>query len=308
MHTLEEIKKLLDESERIRSYTHAPTTLSDYAFDWRVFCEWCSEEQRDPLPASQETVILYLTATLTGGKKISTVRRRSAAISYYHRLAGFPPPADLQARALLSGARRLRCEQPVQKQPIALEQLRAMCSLTWQSSDRASVRDHSILTLGYCSALRRSNLMALVYEDVRFVDRGVILHVRREKNDQECEGRYIGIAHGVHPETCAVASLRRWIALRGNDPGPLYTPMRGLPRHMHPELVARVVKAAARSIGLEPGEHSGHSLRSGFISEAVDRGASTLVVARQTGHRSLDSLRGYYRSADLFSANPTATM
>ena len=46
--------------------------------------------------------------------------------------------------------------------------------------------------------------------------------------------------------------------------------------------------------------HSGHSLRSGYVTSAVEANASIMKIAEQTRHRSIDMLRVYSRRVDLF--------
>jgi len=68
------------------------------------------------------------------------------------------------------------------------------------------------------------------------------------------------------------------------------------------------VKAAAQSIGLDPAGFAGHSLRAGFVTEAGERGAGELLIAAQTGHRSMSVLRLYFRRRNLFKANACAML
>jgi integrase len=64
--------------------------------------------------------------------------------------------------------------------------------------------------------------------------------------------------------------------------------------------VAAIVKGACRQAGLDPKEFSGHSLRSGFVTSAVEMNAPILKIVETTRHRSVDMLRVYSRRADLF--------
>jgi integrase len=64
--------------------------------------------------------------------------------------------------------------------------------------------------------------------------------------------------------------------------------------------VVRVVKASARRVGLDPNLFAGHSLRSGFLTSAAGRGASIFKIMDVSRHRSMATLRGYVRDAELF--------
>ena len=45
---------------------------------------------------------------------------------------------------------------------------------------------------------------------------------------------------------------------------------------------------------------SGHSLRAGFLTSAAGKGASIFKMMDVSRHKSLDTLRGYVRDAELF--------
>jgi integrase len=64
--------------------------------------------------------------------------------------------------------------------------------------------------------------------------------------------------------------------------------------------VAHVVKRHCRRVGLDATEFSAHSLRSGYVTSAVEVNAPIMKIAEQTRHRSLDMLRVYSRRVDLF--------
>ena len=64
--------------------------------------------------------------------------------------------------------------------------------------------------------------------------------------------------------------------------------------------VANIVKAHAERIGLDPRLLSGRSLRAGFLTSAARRGASIFKMMDVSRHRSVDTLRGYVRDAEIF--------
>jgi site-specific recombinase XerD len=66
------------------------------------------------------------------------------------------------------------------------------------------------------------------------------------------------------------------------------------------DAVAGIVKDAAERAGLDPAKFAGHSLRSGFLTSAAKRGASVFKMMDVSLHRSVDTLRGYVRDAELF--------
>lgn len=71
-------------------------------------------------------------------------------------------------------------------------------------------------------------------------------------------------------------------------------------RRLSARAVAEVVKAYARRAGLKATEFSGHSLRSGFLTSAAARGASIFKMMDVSRHKSVETLRGYVRDAEMF--------
>ena len=63
---------------------------------------------------------------------------------------------------------------------------------------------------------------------------------------------------------------------------------------------AQIVRAYAKRAGLDPAQFAGHSLRSGFLTSAAEAGASVFKMMEVSRHRSVDTLRGYVRRANLF--------
>ena len=63
------------------------------------------------------------------------------------------------------------------------------------------------------------------------------------------------------------------------------------------------VKRAAGRAGLKTAEYAGHSLRAGLATQAAMNGASELAIMKQTGHRSLATVRKYIREGSLFRDN-----
>ena len=52
---------------------------------------------------------------------------------------------------------------------------------------------------------------------------------------------------------------------------------------------------------IDPAEFAGHSLRSGFVTSAAERGARPDRIMAHTGHRSAAMLQVYTRHVDSFA-------
>lgn len=300
------VNELQREKSKFTKALLADNTQSGYIYDMRAFERWTTEMGFCALPATEDTVCLYVTAMLVKKLKVSTCTRRVAAVKHMHRAKGLPNPAQKAVRELLCGARRVRVEQPDQVLPLAIDELRSISKVLIQDDTPVSIRNWAMLLTGFSGALRNCNTAALMLADVEFSDKGATLNIRKSKNDQEGHGQLIGLPHGKHPETCPPTALRKWIERRGGFPGPLFTRFDGTAdkeRALAPERIGQIVQESIERIGLDSRLYGGHSLRAGLATEAGLGGAGELVIAAQTGHKDMSTLRQYFRRRDVFRNN-----
>ena len=295
---------LVDQAEAFLLQARAENTRRAYASDWKDFERWCAEHQVPACPAAPSTVALYLTA-LAATHKVATLTRRLSAISQAHRTAGFPSPTeDAGVRGLMAGIRRSRGTAATAKRPLLVPDLQAL--LATLPDNLLGLRDRALLLLGFSGAFRRSELVALNFEDVLETLDGLVLTLRRSKVDQEAAGRSVAIPRG-REATCAVQALARWREAAGIVEGPLFLRVNRhgqiLPQRLSGEAVALVVKRYAAAAGFDPKEFAGHSLRAGLATAAAIAGKSERAIMNQTGHKSTATLRRYIREANLFRDN-----
>jgi integrase len=131
---------------------------------------------------------------------------------------------------------------------------------------------------------------------------GLLVTIRHSKTDQEGEGAIIAIARG--DVACPVKAFRAWLDASAIQAGPIFRPIDKAGRVRSSRLtdrsVANIVKAYAARAGFDAGMFSGHSLRAGFLTSAAGKGASIFKMMDVSRHKSVDTLRGYVRDAELF--------
>ena len=293
----------LDRAKAFASAALAPNTRRAYAREWSSFTAWCARGELAALPATGWTVAIYL-AELAQERRPAGIKVALAAICKAHEAAGARSPRDdPEVRATWRGIKRVHGTAPVvQKRPLLVEAVRKAVA-SWPNTLKG-LRDRALLLLGFAGAFRRGELVALQLGDVREVERGLKVMIRRSKTDQEGKGRVIGISRGKRPETCPVAAVAKWIARARIEDGPLF---RRLDRWggvragaVSGHYEALVVKRAAKIAGLDPRDFSGHSLRAGFTTAAAAAGASEREIMRTTGHASEGMVRRYIREEKLF--------
>jgi integrase len=64
-------------------------------------------------------------------------------------------------------------------------------------------------------------------------------------------------------------------------------------RALDPQSVNAILKQRAEMVGLEPGEFSAHGLRSGYLTEAANRGIPLPEAMEQSRHRSVQQASSY---------------
>jgi site-specific recombinase XerD len=300
-------------TERAREYIHhakAPATVRAYRSDWRHFVAWCTAHNLASLPASPDSVSLYL-AEFGGLLKPATLQRRMAAIAKAHQAAGHESPASMRHAAVSEvwkGIKRTHGTAQTCKAAVLTKDLRAM--LRELPSNLLGVRDRALLLIGFAGAFRRSELVALQLADCEFITDGLTITIRRSKTDQEGEGRKIGIPYGSNLETCPVRSLRAYLEAASITTGPLFRPIdrhgRMSTRRLSPYGVALVVKRYATAAGFDGSNYAGHSLRAGLATSAAAAGVSERAIMNQTGHKSSAMMRRYIREGTLFTENAAA--
>jgi site-specific recombinase XerD len=280
----------------------APATQAAYASDFRIFERWCAARGLCALPATAAALCAFLADEATAGRRASTLGRRQAAIRYFHRAAGHESPtADEAVKATLSGIRRTIRAAPVRKRAATSDMVIAMSAT---GTSLRELRDCAIILLGFAGAFRRSELVALDVADLEDAPEGLLVAIRRSKTDQEGIGRKVAIPRGEI--ACPVGALKAWLEAAAITSGPLFVRIfnkraqRVTHRRLDARNVATVVKAAAAKLGLEASAFAGHSLRAGFVTSAVKRGANLIKITDVTGHRSLEMLKTYSRDAEAF--------
>jgi site-specific recombinase XerD len=278
----------------------AASTRKAYGADLRLFKAWCEARGVSALPAAAETVAAYLAAEARTTKP-STLGRRVAAIRYAHKLAGLPLPTDSEGvKATMRGIRRTFGSARVRKAPAVAAKMLGMVATA--PDKLAGLRDRALLLLGFAGAFRRSELVALDVADIKEIATGLLVTIRLSKTDQEGQGVTIAIARGDF--VCPVKTLREWLDAAGIETGPIFRAINKAGMVAEARLtdrsVANIVKAYAERAGFDASTFSGHSLRSGFLTSAAANGASIFKMMDVSRHKSVDTLRGYVRDAELF--------
>lgn len=301
-----ELLEILENAQNFLTTTVADSTREIYTRDWKGFIKWCNDVGLPYMPSSPDVVACYFTSLAMRDFRITTIRRHCAAIAAAHREAGFPTPTTHPAiKELLRGITRKTGTPAKPVDALLSEDIKRM-AVTLPDTFMGK-RDKALILIGFAGAFRRSEIVGLNVDDISYRDEGIVILLRRSKTDQQGEGRWVGVPYGKNPETCPVNALQRWLEASAISEGAIF---RGLDKYnnlvsdrLSRRSVGNIIKRAAAAAGLDPEKYSGHSLRSGHCTQASRAGVAEHIIAQQTGHRSLASLKRYIRLGRLFEEN-----
>ncbi len=237
-----------------------------------------------------------------------TVRRRLASwstLSKWRGLSGaFASPALKSAiRLAVRAVPRTRARKSAKAVTgDVLAKLLATC----ESDSLRDLRDKAILMVAFASGGRRRSEIArlrveqLTVEPPIEVDDGpplpsLAIHLGRTKTTT---GEQDDV---VYLTGRPVEALNAWLAAAKIEKGSVF---RGIGRWgtvsrraLDPQSVNAILKQRAQMAGLDSGEFSAHGLRSGYLTEAANRGIPLLEAMEQSRHRSMQQASSYYNNA-----------
>lgn len=187
----------------------------------------------------------------------------------------------------------------------------------------AVARDRALLLTGFVTALRRSNLSALSWADLADRgDDGWSVAVRWSKTDQEGQGSTSWVPEAAEsgPLPCPASALRAWKLtleaelgrpVRPNEPVFVALTNNGtikLTNNRLVRLTGNGINEAVQRLTVAAGlaaktgasnPYGAHSLRAGFVTEALRDDKLTLVeVMEVTGHKTTTMVVRYRREAN----------
>ncbi len=238
----------------------------------------------------------------------ATVRRRLAnwsTLTHWRGLDGaFASPALKSAIRLAVRAvprpRRRKSAKAVTGDVLA--SLLATCA----SGSLRDLRDRALLMVAFASGGRRRSEIAGLRREQLTVEPPIVvpngpplpslaIHLGRTKTTTGEEDEIVYLAGRP------VEALDAWMAAAKIESGSVFraigrwgTVSR---RTLDPQSINAIIKQRVAMAGLERGEYSAHGLRSGYLTEAANRGVPLPEAMEQSRHRSLQQASSYYNSA-----------
>ncbi len=241
-----------------------------------------------------------------------TVRRRLTSWSILTRWRGLggafgaPPEDRVAARGEGQQTAAAAQEQKAVTGDV-LAKLLAACA-----GDRlVDLRDRALLLLAFASGgRRRSEVAGLRVEDV--IDDEPVradpanahsssppcltIHLGRTKTTTADDDEQVVLIGRP------VTALKHWLAMAQIEAGPVFRRIDqwgNIDRQaLTPQSVNLILKARVKQAGLDPTAFSAHGLRSGYLTEAANRGVPLPEAMQQSLHKSVTQAASYYNNAE----------
>jgi integrase len=271
-----------------------------------------AKRQNDPehgLPAEiEQNLRAQGFLKVNGPHAPDTVRRRLATwstLTKWRGLSGvFASPA-LKSAIRLAVRATPRPRKRKSAKAVTSDVLSKMLA-TCESDSLRDLRDRAILMVAFASGGRRRSEIAglrreqLTVEPPIVVEDGspllsLAIHLGRTKTS--------GADHDevVYLTGRPVEALDAWMTAAKIDAGSVFRKVdrwgNVSKRVLDPKSVNDIVKQRAAMAGLKPKEFSAHGLRSGYLTEAANRGIPLPEAMEQSRHRSVQQASSYYNSA-----------
>ena len=275
----------------------AKNTIRAYRSDFAQYQNWCLQNKLNPFPSTAENMATYVDY-LSESNKSATIRRRINSLGTVLKLSKNHDPTK-QREVILAIKRMHRKIGRAQDQatPLTktlLNQLLASCD-----NSVMGIRNQVLLSLGYETMRRRSELCAFKFEDINYAPNGKpIIRLNFSKTDQYGTGKVLSISEEL------LNLLEKWEGIVG-DEGYI---LRSINKHGHigdslnPASISTILKTLQE--GLKTGSNdqplSGHSFRVGVALDLLEQGEPLEKIMLRGGWQSDSTAMKYLRNWQLY--------
>ena len=299
----------------------SPNTWRAYRSDLADFDAWCKSKRR--LWSTPESVAAYFRELEDAGAAYATIERRKTAIAKLveaEAVIGITSEVDDPTKhpkvtvALKAIRRRIGTDQD-RATPLTGDRL-IQVLLAIDDTSLAGQRDIALLLTGWYGAFRRSELSEMRRSHLSIDEHGVGIEVPRSKTAQD-HSVWVPILRQTASRWDPLTALEAWLTelddrglnetdgiwlhvTKGDTFGSKARPISG--DAINNIVGRRVLNASLK----DAASYSAHSLRSGFVTEAKNRGIDEADIMKHSRHKSLEMMRLYDRTSGWWNRNATA--
>ena len=271
----------------------AKNTIRAYRSDFIQYQTWCLQNNQEPIPATAETIAMYVDY-LSQTNKSATIRRRINSLGTVLKLSkNFDPTKDPEVILALKRMHRKIGRAQDQATPLTktlLNQLLNICD-----NNIMGIRNQVLLKLGYDTMRRRSELCAFRFEDVDCAPNGKpIIRLNFSKTDQFGTGKVLPISKGL------LNLLGKWKKIVA-DEGYI---LRSINKYGHignslnPASISTILKTLQEGLKSASSQQplSGHSFRVGAALDLLEQGEPLEKIMLRGGWQSDSTAMKYLRN------------
>jgi len=271
----------------------AKNTIRAYRSDFAQYQNWCLQNNQAPVPATADTMAMYVDY-LSQTNKSATIRRRINSLGTVLKLSKNNDPTK-QPEVILALKRMHRKIGRAQGQATPLTKSLLNQLLNNCDNRIMGIRNQVLLRLGYETMRRRSELCAFRFEDLDCAPNGKpIVRLNFSKTDQYGTGKVLPISEEL------LGLLNQWEGIVCNE-GYI---LRSINKHGHigdslnPASISTILKKLQE--GLKTGSNqqllSGHSFRVGAALDLLEQGEPLEKIMLRGGWQSDSTAMRYLRN------------
>jgi integrase len=271
----------------------AKNTIRAYRSDFVQYQNWCQQNNQEPIPATADTMANYVDY-LSQTNKSATIRRRINSLGTILKLSKNHDPTK-QPEVILALKRMHRKIGRAQEQATPLTKALLNQLLNNCDSSIMGIRNRVLLSLGYETMRRRSELCAFEFEDIDCAPNGKpVIRLNFSKTDQYGTGKVLPISEEL------LGLLNQWKGIAGKQ-GYI---LRSINKHGHignslnPASISTILKTLQEGLKTESNQQplSGHSFRVGAALDLLEQGEPLGKIMLRGGWQSDSTAMKYLRN------------
>lgn len=285
------LETLWDPLNSVMKASRQENTTKAYGCAFKMFVHWCKATNQLHMPASTETIALYLVSLVQTGTSKAMLNKAFYAINWFHRLEGVeynPCNSSAWLKLCLDGCCRLVAKPVRKKKPFSIDLIKAFVNkYAADTCFLSDLRITALVLLSFAGFLRITEALKLRRSDIVFYSSYCSLFISTSKTDVYRFGDRIVIAR-TGTTFCPVQLLERYLVsanIIDSDSQEyifraiMYDSSTKLQK-LRPDRTKALAYSTVRSIfqsklvglGLDPNDYGLHSMRSAGASISANNG------------------------------------
>lgn len=265
----------------------APTTRATYSTGWQKFTNFCTSAHKSPIPASEQTLLLFV-SSMANNISHGTIKVYLSAVRHMHVIVGlhthFSQQLTPRLQLTLNGIKRsqVASSPPRVRLPITLQLMQKIKNLLLQQPDSYdTIMLWAACCLAFFGFLRVSEFTVPNQEcydesshlslkdisvDSRKNPRLIKVTIKQSKTDPFRKGVHLYLGATDLP-ICPISGILPYLAARGARAGPLFVTEKG--KVLTRQIFSNKIDTVLEQLQIDPSYYNTHSFRIGAATTAA---------------------------------------